>query len=94
MSAPNPNEIPKIHPQQIFIKLVLDSQNNLNKIVAMQEQQMVYINTMFKNIIDDESATSGQEQQQQQQQQQQQSTNPQVSTGTIKSSEAGTDTES
>lgn len=57
MSAPNNNEV-KIHPQQIMIKLMLDSQNNINKLVAMQEQQMVYINTLFKQIINDESANN------------------------------------
>ena len=57
MSTTAPNN-DKIHPQQIMIKLMLDSQNNINKLVAMQEQQMVYINTLFKQIINDESANS------------------------------------
>jgi hypothetical protein len=52
------NEQIKIHPQQIMVKLMLDSQNNINRLVAMQEQQMVYINTLFKQIINDESANS------------------------------------
>ncbi len=50
MSAPN-NQQPTIH--QIMVKMILDSQNNVNKLVAMQEQQMVYINTLFKQIIDE-----------------------------------------
>jgi hypothetical protein len=58
MSAPNQNNEIKIHPQQIMIKLMLDSQNNINKLVAMQEQQMVYINTLFKQIINDESTNT------------------------------------
>jgi hypothetical protein len=61
VSAPNNNnnqQQVKTHPLQIMIKLMLDSQNNITKLIAMQEQQMVYINTMFKNIID-ESASTG-----------------------------------
>jgi hypothetical protein len=52
---------------------MLDSQNNINKLIAMQEQQMVYINTMFNQIINESASTTA-------------SSNVQTQSGTIKES--------
>ncbi len=38
---------------QILIKFMIDSQNNINKLIGMQEQQMVYINTMYRHVINE-----------------------------------------
>jgi hypothetical protein len=44
--------------EQVLVKLVIDSQNNINRLAVMQEQQMVYINTLFKQVIRNESTNS------------------------------------
>lgn len=83
-----PQQQPPLSIEQILIKMVLDSQNNINRLVAaqerlgiIQEQQMIYINMMI-NQVNNESrqgkdptttdATTIT------------ANNPQISTGTIK----------
>ena len=54
----NPAQKP-LTAEQVLVKLVIDSQNNINRLSVMQEQQMVYINTLFKQVISsNESANS------------------------------------
>lgn len=44
--------------RQALIKLVLDSQNNINSLVRMQEQQMIYIKDLMSKV-DNESRNTG-----------------------------------
>jgi len=54
----NPIQKP-LTAEQVLVKLVIDSQNNINRLSVMQEQQMVYINTLFKQVIsNDQSANT------------------------------------
>jgi hypothetical protein len=53
----NPVQKP-LTAEQVLVKLVIDSQNNINRLAVMQEQQMVYINTLFKQVIRNESTNS------------------------------------
>ena len=60
---PTPEQQQQPQPQtvsalQILIKFMIDSQNNINKLIAMQEQQMVYINTMHRHVINEPGSNS------------------------------------
>ena len=42
---------PELTLQQMVLKCVFETQNNLNKLIAMTEQQMLYINQLFNQVI-------------------------------------------
>lgn len=46
----NNQEQSPVTAQQILVKMIIDAQNNLNKLVAMQEQQIIYINMLINQV--------------------------------------------
>jgi len=54
----NPTVQKPLTAEQVLVKLVIDSQNNINRLTAMQDQQMVYINTLFKQVISNDQSTN------------------------------------
>ena len=46
-----------VSSRNVLVKLILDSQININRLIAMQEQQMIYINDLMSKV-DNESTTT------------------------------------
>jgi hypothetical protein len=44
----------QLSPTEVFIQLSLQSQQNITKLIGMQEQQMSYINAVFSKVIDEQ----------------------------------------
>lgn len=53
LQAPNNNN-QQLSPMELFGRLCLQSQNNLTRLIGMQEQQMIYINAVFKEVINEQ----------------------------------------
>jgi hypothetical protein len=65
LQAPSPQQQQPLTVQQILVKLIIDGQNNVNRLVSslerlttIQEQQMIYINMLIKNVNSNESTAT------------------------------------
>ena len=66
----NNNDIFKLTGQQVLIKMVLDAQDNITRLVRMQEAQMVYIEELMSKVRNgsiDNKKENGNEQKEQKQ---------------------------
>ena len=50
MSAVQAPTNESISMYDMLVKCIFDSQNNINTLISMQNQQMIYINTLLKTI--------------------------------------------